>query len=250
MIQVSVVGAKGRMGSHVVDAVNGAEDMQLALALDAGDDLTRIEPANTDVVVEFTVPSVSLGNVLALIAQGVDIVVGTTGWTDEKLAQVRKAIADGPRPDTQKVFIAPNFAISAVLADYFATKAAKYFESAEVIELHHPRKVDAPSGTAVHTARGVAAARSEAGLGAMPDATTTSLPGARGADVDGVQVHSLRLEGLVAHEQIFLSNPGELLTIRTDSFDRSSFMPGVILAVRQVANYPGLSVGLDAYLDL
>lgn len=173
MIQVSVVGAKGRMGSHVVDAVNGAEDMQLALALDAGDDLTRIEPANTDVVVEFTVPSVSLGNVLALIAQGVDIVVGTTGWTDEKLAQVRKAIADGPRPDTQKVFIAPNFAISAVLADYFATKAAKYFESAEVIELHHPDKVDAPSGTAIHTAHGIAEARKAAGLGEVPDNTET-----------------------------------------------------------------------------
>ena len=159
MIKVSVVGAKGRMGSHVVDAVNGAEDMELALALDAGDDLTRIEPANTDVVVEFTVPSVSLGNVLALITQGVDIVVGTTGWTDEKLAQVREAIAAGPRPDTQKVFIAPNFAISAVLADYFATKAAKYFESAEVIELHHPNKVDAPSGTAIHTAHGIAPRR-------------------------------------------------------------------------------------------
>lgn len=251
MIQVSVVGAKGRMGSHVVDAVNGAEDMQLALALDAGDDLTRIEPANTDVVVEFTVPSVSLGNVLALIAQGVDIVVGTTGWTDEKLAQVRKAIADGPRPDTQKVFIAPNFAISAVLADYFATKAAKYFESAEVIELHHPNKVDAPSGTAIHTAHGIAEARKAAGLGEVPDNTETD-GGSRGQVVDGIHVHAVRLRGLNAHEEVLFGNAGEQLTIRADSFDRGSFMPGVLLAVRKVSTgtYPGLTVGLDHFLDL
>ena len=251
MIQVSVVGANGRMGSHVVDAVNGAEDMQLALALDAGDDLTRIEPANTDVVVEFTVPSVSLGNVLALIAQGVDIVVGTTGWTDEKLAQVRKAIADGPRPDTQKVFIAPNFAISAVLADYFATKAAKYFESAEVIELHHPNKVDAPSGTAIHTAHGIAEARKAAGLGEVPDNTETD-GGSRGQMVDGIHVHAVRLRGLNAHEEVLFGNAGEQLTIRADSFDRGSFMPGVLLAVRKLAaDAPtGLTFGLDNFLDL
>ena len=251
MIQVSVVGAKGRMGSHVVDAVNGAEDMQLAIALDAGDDLTRIEPANTDVVVEFTVPSVSLGNVLALIAQGVDIVVGTTGWTDEKLAQVRKAIADGPRPDTQKVFIAPNFAISAVLADYFATKAAKYFESAEVIELHHPNKVDAPSGTAIHTAHGIAEARKAAGLGEVPDNTETD-GGSRGQVVDGIHVHAVRLRGLNAHEEVLFGNAGEPLTIRADSFDRGSFMPGVLLAVRKLAaDAPaGLTIGLDNFLDL
>ena len=251
MIQVSVVGAKGRMGSHVVDAVNGAEDMQLALALDAGDDLTRIEPANTDVVVEFTVPSVSLGNVLALIAQGVDIVVGTTGWTDGKLAQVRKAIVDGPRPDTQKVFIAPNFAISAVLADYFATKAAKYFESAEVIELHHPNKVDAPSGTAIHTAHGIAEARKAAGLGEVPDNTETD-GGSRGQVVDGIHVHAVRLRGLNAHEEVLFGNAGEQLTIRADSFDRGSFMPGVLLAVRKLAaDAPaGLTIGLDNFLDL
>ena len=251
MTQVSVVAAKGRMGSHVVDAVNGAEDMQLALALDAGDDLTRIEPANTDVVVEFTVPSVSLGNVLALIAQGVDIVVGTTGWTDEKLAQVRKAIADGPRPDTQKVFIAPNFAISAVLADYFATKAAKYFESAEVIELHHPNKVDAPSGTAIHTAHGIAEARKAAGLGEVPDNTETD-GGSRGQVVDGIHVHAVRLRGLNAHEEVLFGNAGEQLTIRADSFDRGSFMPGVLLAVRKLAaDAPaGLTIGLDNFLDL
>ena len=223
MVRVSVVGAKGRMGSHVVDAVNGAQDMQLAFALDAGDDLMRITPENTDVVVEFTVPSVSLDNVLALVKRGVDVVVGTTGWT----------------------------AISAVLADYFAKVAAPYFESAEVIELHHPTKVDAPSGTAIHTARAIADARKAAGLGAMPDATETD-GGSRGQVVDGVHVHAVRLRGLNAHEEVLLGNAGEQLTIRADSFDRISFMPGVLLAVRKVADggHAGLTVGLDKFLDL
>lgn len=251
MIKVSVVGAKGRMGSHVVDAVNGAGDMQLTLALDAGDNLTRIAPDNTDVAVEFTVPSVSLDNVLTLVGQGVDVVVGTTGWTEEKLARVRQAIVEGPRPETQKVFIAPNFAISAVLADYFATKAARYFESAEVIELHHPTKVDAPSGTAIHTAQGIAEARKAAGLGEMPDATETD-GGSRGQIVDGVHVHAVRLRGLNAHEEVLFGNAGEQLVIRADSFDRTSFMPGVLLAVRKLAGDApaGLTIGLANFLDL
>ena len=231
MVRVSVVGAKGRMGSHVVDAVNGAQDMQLAFALDAGDDLMRITPENTDVVVEFTVPSVSLDNVLALVKRGVDVVVGTTGWTDERLAKVTAALAEAPRGD-QAVFIAPNFAISAVLADYFA-------------------KVAAPSGTAIHTARAIADARKAAGLGAMPDATETD-GGSRGQVVDGVHVHAVRLRGLNAHEEVLLGNAGEQLTIRADSFDRISFMPGVLLAVRKVADggHAGLTVGLDKFLDL
>ena len=203
MIKVSVVGAKGRMGSHVVDAVNNAADTELALALDAGDDLTQITPGNTDVVVEFTVPSVSLDNVLA------------------------------------------------VLADYFAKVAAPYFESAEVIELHHPNKVDAPSGTAFHTAQGIAAARKAAGLGPVPDATETD-GGSRGQVVDGIHVHAVRLRGLNAHEEALFGNDGEQLTIRADSFDRISFMPGVLLAVRKVSTgaYPGVTVGLDNFLDL
>ncbi|NMN00173.1 4-hydroxy-tetrahydrodipicolinate reductase [Bifidobacterium sp. DSM 109958] len=250
MVRVSVVGAKGRMGSHVVDAVNAAEDTQLALALDAGDDLAAITPDNTDVAVEFTVPSVALGNVLALVAQGVDVVVGTTGWTEEKLAKVREALAAAPRAD-QAVFIAPNFAISAVLADHFATVAARYFESAEVIELHHPTKVDAPSGTAFHTAQGIAAARRAAGLGPVPDATETD-GGSRGQVVDGIHVHAVRLRGLNAHEEILFGNAGEQLTIRADSFDRTSFMPGVLLAVRKLAagGHAGLTIGLDHFLDL
>ncbi|MBT1172381.1 4-hydroxy-tetrahydrodipicolinate reductase [Bifidobacterium sp. MA2] len=251
MIRVSVVGAKGRMGSHVVDAVNGAADTQLALALDAGDDLKAITPENTDVVVEFTVPAVSLDNVLALVAQGVDVVVGTTGWTEEKLARVREAIAAGPRPESQKVFIAPNFAISAVLADHFSTQAAKYFESVEVIELHHPNKVDAPSGTAIHTAQGIAAARAAAGLGPVPDNTQTD-GGSRGQVVDGIHVHAVRLRGLNAHEEVLFGNAGEQLVIRADSFDRGSFMPGVLLAVRKLAGDApaGLTIGLDKFLDL
>lgn len=250
MIRVSVVGAKGRMGSHVVAAVNGADDMQMALALDAGDDLRAITPENTDVVVEFTVPSATLGNVTTLIGQGVDVVVGTTGWTDERLAKIRETLAQAPRKG-QQVFIAPNFAISAVLADYFATLAAPYFESAEVVELHHPNKVDAPSGTAIHTAQGIAKARRNAGLGPVPDNTQTD-GGSRGQSVDGIHVHAVRLRGLNAHEEVLMGNEGEQLTIRADSFDRVSFMPGVLLAVRQLADggHEGLTVGLDQFLDL
>lgn len=250
MIKVSVVGAKGRMGSHVVDAVDSAADTELALALDAGDDLAAITPENTDVVVEFTVPSVSLGNVLALVKQGVDVVVGTTGWTEEKLDQVRAALAAAPRKG-QSVFIAPNFAISAVLADHFAKVAAPYFESAEVIELHHPTKVDAPSGTAIHTAHGIAEARKAAGLAPVPDATETD-GGSRGQVVDGIHVHAVRLRGLNAHEEVLFGNAGEQLTIRADSFDRTSFMPGVLLAVRKLAGDApaGLTIGLDRFLDL
>ena len=248
MIKVSVVGAKGRMGSNVVRAVNDAADTELALALDAGDDLTAINSQNTDVVVEFTVPTTSLDNVLTLIGQGVNVVVGTTGWNEDKYAQVREALDKSPNKD-QAVFIAPNFAISAVLADYFAGLAAKYFESAEVIEMHHPTKVDAPSGTAIHTAHTIAAARQAAGMGPVPDATESD-GGSRGQVVDGIHVHAVRLRGLNAHEEVLLGNPGEQLVIRSDCFDRGSFMPGVLLACREVSKHPGLTVGLDNFLDL
>lgn len=245
--RVSVVGAKGRMGATVVDAVENAPDTELALALDAGDDLTQITPDNTDVAVEFTVPAASLGNVLTLIGQGVDVVVGTTGWTDEKLAQVREALAD--HPDVS-VFIAPNFAISTVLAESFAAQAAKYFESVEIVEMHHPNKVDAPSGTAIHTAHAIAAARKAEDMAPIPDNTQTD-GGSRGQVVDGIHVHAVRLRGLNAHEEVLFGNPGEQLVLRADSFDRSSFMPGVLLAVRHAGDKPGeVTVGLDAYLDL
>jgi 4-hydroxy-tetrahydrodipicolinate reductase len=236
------------MGGNVVKTVQNTDGMEFAKGVDAGDDLAAITPENTDVAVDFTVPSVTLDNVLTLIAQGVNTVVGTTGWTDDKLDKVRKALDEHPEVS---VFIAPNFAISAVLADHFAGIAAKYFESAEVIELHHPDKVDAPSGTALHTAKAIASARRLAGLGDVPD-NTTSDGGSRGQIVDGVHVHAVRLRGLNAHEEVLFGNAGEQLVIRADSFDRSSFMPGVVLAVQQVATgqYPGLTIGLDSFLDL
>lgn len=247
-MRVSVIGAHGRMGSHVVQAVHDAEDMQLALQISEGDDVRTVCADNTDVAVEFTVPSATLDNVLALIDQGVHVVVGTTGWTPERLDQVRDALAHAPRPD-QGVFIAPNFAISAVLADYFAGIAARYFESAEVIEMHHPNKLDAPSGTAIHTAQTIAKARAAAGLGLSPDATTGDEQ-SRGQIVDGVHVHAIRLRGLNAHEEVLFGNPGEQLVVRSDCFDRISFMPGVLLACRNIAKHPGLTVGLDQFLDL
>lgn len=247
MISVAVLGAAGRMGATVCQAVDDAADLTLAARLDHGDDVSALEPGTAQVAVDFTVPDATEANVHALIDAGIHVVVGTTGWTEESLGRVRDHLAQ--RPDIG-VLIAPNFALSAVLAMQFAAQAARYFESAEVVELHHPNKVDAPSGTAVATARHIAAARRDAGREPMPDATETQLDGARGAVVDGVHVHAVRLRGLVAHEEIVLGNPGEQLTIRTDSFDRVSFMPGVLLAVREVGTRPGLTVGLEHLLEL
>ncbi|QTE31361.1 4-hydroxy-tetrahydrodipicolinate reductase [Pengzhenrongella sicca] len=235
------------MGTAVAAAVRGAADLELVAALDSGDDVARLASTGAQVGIDFTVPAATEANVHALIDAGLHAVVGTTGWTDEALERVREHLARAPGLG---VLIAPNFALGAVLAMEFAARAARFFESAEVIELHHPDKVDAPSGTARHTAAAIAAARADAGLGPIPDATATGLVGARGADVDGVRVHSVRLRGLVAHEEILFGNPGEQLTIRTDSFDRVSFLPGVLLAVRRVSARPGLTVGLDQLLDL
>jgi 4-hydroxy-tetrahydrodipicolinate reductase len=246
-IRVAVLGAAGRMGSTVVRAVQDARDLDLVAALDAGADLSAVVDAGAQVAVDFTVPSATEGNVHALVDAGVHLVVGTTGWDDDSLSRVRDHLADRPGVG---VLVAPNFALGAVLAMAFAARAARWFESVEVIELHHPDKVDAPSGTARHTASAIAAARAAAGIGPAPDATAQSLDGARGADVEGVRVHSVRLRGLVAHEEILLGNAGEQLTIRHDSFDRVSFMPGVLLAVRQVGSRPGLTVGLEQLLDL
>ncbi|MBO9554145.1 4-hydroxy-tetrahydrodipicolinate reductase [Cellulomonas sp.] len=246
-IKVAVLGAAGRMGATVVRAVQGAPDLELVATLDADGDLSAVADAGAQVAVDFTVPAVTEGNVHALVDAGIHVVVGTTGWDDASLARVRDHLADRPGVG---VLVAPNFALGAVLAMTFAAKAARWFESVEVVELHHPNKIDAPSGTARHTAQAVAAARAAAGLGPSPDATSEGLDGARGADVDGVRVHAVRLRGLVAHEEILLGNAGEQLTIRHDSFDRVSFMPGVLLGVRQVGRRPGLTVGLEHLLDL
>ncbi|WP_425954413.1 4-hydroxy-tetrahydrodipicolinate reductase [Xylanimonas sp. McL0601] len=253
-IRVAVLGAAGRMGATTCAAVDAAPDLELVAQVEAGDDVAAaVRDAGADVAVDFTVPAVTEANVHALLDASVHAVVGATGWTDESRARVAEHAAqiNTGRPEGQGlgVVIAPNFGLSAVLAMKFAAQAARYFESAEVVELHHPNKVDAPSGTARHTAAAIAAARAEAGLGPMPDATETGWE-ARGADVDGVRVHAVRLRGLVAHEEVLLGNPGEQLVIRQDSFDRVSFMPGVLLAVRQVASRPGLTVGLEHLLDL
>ena len=246
MIRVAVTGAKGRMGSTVVAAVTGAPDMEVVAQLDAGDPNTKKTVNGAQVAVDFSVPGVTEANVHALLDAGVDVVVGTTGWTEESYARVRTHAEETGRA----VLIAPNFAMGAVLAMKFAAMAAPYFESAEVIEMHHPGKVDAPSGTAVATARGIARARAEAGLGDMPDATEMDELGSRGGRVDGVPVHAVRLRGLTASEEILLGNEGEQLVIRTDSFDRVSFMPGVLLGVRRVIGRTGLTIGLDQVMGL
>lgn len=244
-IGVAVVGAAGRMGVRVCAAVEAAPDLELVARCDAGDDLSALAGSGAQVAVEFTVPGASEANVAALVDAGLHVVVGTTGWDDAALERLRTHLASAPGVE---VLVVPNFAIGAVLAMRFAEEAARWFESVEVVELHHPDKVDAPSGTARSTAARVAAARRAAGLGPAPDATTTGLDGARGADVDGVRVHAVRLRGLVAHQEVLLGNPGEVLTIRHDSLDRSSFMPGVLQAVRAVGDRPGLTVGLEHYL--
>lgn len=244
-VRVAVIGAAGRMGQQVCAAVESAGDLELVGRFDADDELADL--AGADVAVDFTVPDATLGNVLHCIERGVHAVVGTTGWTDDRLDEVRRALA--ARPDVG-VLVAANFAIGAVLTMKFAAEAARFYESVEVVELHHPDKVDAPSGTAVRTAQLIAAARAEAGVPPAPDATSKELAGARGADVDGVPVHAVRLRGMVAHEEVLMGAPGETLTIRHDSYDRASFMPGVLTGVRQVARRPGLTVGLEYYLDL
>jgi 4-hydroxy-tetrahydrodipicolinate reductase len=233
------------MGAEVCRAVMAAADLELVGRFDQGDDLGDL--AGADVVVEFSVPAASPGNVAHCVERGVHVVVGTTGWDDAKLATLRETL-DGHAG--VGVLIAPNFAIGAILMMRFAQQAARFYESVEVIELHHPDKVDAPSGTAARTARLIAAARGDAGLGDVPDATTQDPDGARGGRVDGIPVHSVRLRGLVAHQEVLLGGEGEMLTLRHDSFDRVSFMPGVLAGVRHVGDHPGLTVGLEHYLGL
>ena len=246
MIKVGVLGAKGRMGTAACAALQAAADLELAARVDAGDPLEDL--AGCDVVVDFTHPGVVMDNLHWCIGHGLTVVAGTSGFDDARLAQVREwlSAAAGAR-----ALIVPNFSVGAVLMMKFAQQAAPYFESVEVIELHHAGKADAPSGTAARTAALIEEARSGAGLGASPDATVSEQDGARGALVSGVRVHSIRLAGLVAHQEVLLGGHGEVLTIRHDSLDRSSFMPGVLLAARGAAALPvGLTVGLDALLPL
>lgn len=244
-IRVAVIGASGRMGSEACRAVEHADGLELVARFGHDDDLGDLGGAH--VAVELTVPDASPDNVRHCVERGVHVVVGTTGWDDARLdalcAQLGERAGVG-------VLIAPNFAIGAILMMRFAEQAARFYESVEVIELHHPNKVDAPSGTAARTARLIGAARADAGLGPVPDATTHDPGGARGARVDGIPVHAVRLRGLVAHQEVLLGGEGEMLTIRHDSFDRASFMPGIIEGIRQVGEHPGLTVGLEHYLGL
>jgi 4-hydroxy-tetrahydrodipicolinate reductase len=246
-LRVAVLGANGRMGSEVARAVSEAADLDLVAAIDLPDSVEALASVTPDVVVEFTHPDAVMGNLQWLIGQGIHTVVGTTGFDDQRYDQVRQWLAASPSTGS---IIAPNFGIGAVLMMAFAAKAAPYFESVEIIELHHPDKADAPSGTATQTARGIAAARAAAGTPSAPDATVAEVPGARGAAIDGVPVHSVRLRGLIAHQEVVLGSPGETLTLRHDSLDRASFMPGVLLAVRAVNARPGLTVGIDDLLGL
>jgi 4-hydroxy-tetrahydrodipicolinate reductase len=245
MIKVGVLGARGRMGAEVVKAVSEAAELELVSALDLGDSLDQLKTSGAQVVVDFTTPDSVMANLEFLISNGINSVVGTTGFDADRISKLEKLIADNPKVG---VLIAPNFAIGAVLMMEFATKAAKYFESAEIIELHHPNKVDAPSGTASRTAELMSKARKEAGMSAMPDATSTSLDGARGASVGDIPVHSVRLRGLIAHQEVLLGGLGETLTIRHDSLDRAGFMPGVLLGVRKVISQPGLTFGLEKFM--
>ena len=245
MVRVAVFGAGGRMGQEVCRAVEAADDLELVAAVDAGDPRYEVA-ARAEVVVDFTTPDAVMDNLAWCVDRGLHVVVGTSGFTPERLEEVRALVAD----KHVGVLVAANFSIGAVVMMSFAERAARFFESAEIIELHHPNKVDAPSGTALATATRIAAARRQAGLGPVPDATTSDPDGARGATVEGIHVHGVRLRGLVAHQEVLFGTTGEALTIRHDSFDRASFMPGVLAAVRAVVDRLGLTVGLEPLLGL
>jgi 4-hydroxy-tetrahydrodipicolinate reductase len=245
MIKVGVLGANGRMGSEVVKAVSSAQGLDLVATLDVGDSLEKLVTSGAEVVVDFTTPDAVMGNLDFLIKAGINVIVGTTGFDEKRIEKIQSLLKDHPAVG---VLIAPNFAIGAVLMMEFAEKAARYFESAEIIELHHPDKVDAPSGTASRTAQLMSQARKNAGLSKMPDATTTSIGGARGAIVGDVPVHSVRARGLVAHQEVIFGGLGETLTIRHDSLDRAGFMPGVILGIRKIVENPGLIHGLEKFM--
>lgn len=246
MIKVGVLGAGGRMGKSVCEAVDAADDMELVATVDEDQSLERLTDADAEVVVDFTLPGAVMDNLAWCVDQGMHTVVGVSGFDAARLDRVREMLGDDPEVGS---IIAPNFSIGAVLEMQFAARAAKYFPSAEIIETHHPRKVDAPSGTALHTARLIAAARDEAGLGPMPDATAEDATGARGGEVDGVHIHAIRSAGYVASQETRFGGPGERFVISHDSLDRVSFMPGVLLAVRAVQDRPGLTVGIDDLLD-
>jgi 4-hydroxy-tetrahydrodipicolinate reductase len=245
--RIGVLGAQGKVGREVCKAVEAAEDLELVATVDKDDEIDALVTSGAQAVVDFTHPDVVMDNLEFCIDHGIHCVVGTTGFDEGRLSQVRTWLEGAPRTG---VLIAPNFSIGAILMMRFAAETAPFFESVEIVELHHPQKADAPSGTARRTAELVARARREADCPPVPDATSTSLDGARGADVDGIRVHGLRIRGMVAHQEVVLGGLGETLTIRHDSMDRASFTPGVLLALRTIADRPGLTVGLEHVLPL
>ncbi len=246
-IKVGVLGAGGRVGQAIVEGVRTAPDLELVAEIGRGDSLELLTDSGAEVVVDFTTPHVVMDNLEFCLSRGIHAVVGTTGFDEARLEKVQQWCS---APGAGHALIAPNFAISAVLTMVFAQQAARYFDSAEVIEFHHPNKLDAPSGTAIHTAQGIAAARKEANMDPMPDATESALDGSRGAVVDGIPVHAIRMQGMVAHEEVIFGAQGQSLTLRQDSYDRTSFTPGVLVGIRNISAHSGLTVGLEHYLGL
>ena len=247
MTRVAVLGAKGRMGSTSAAAIEAAEGLELVAGIDAGDELDAIADAGAEAALVFTTPDVAFDHARWCIERGIHVVIGTSGFGDEKVQQLRELV---DQHSGVGAIVVPNFSIGAVLMMRFAGIAAPFFESVEVIEMHHPNKVDAPSGTAVRTAEIIAAARDEAGSAPLPDATETDPDGARGAKVAGIPVHAVRARGFIASQEVVLGEEGEIFSIRHDSSSRESFMPGVVAALRWVPQHPGVTVGLDAVLGL
>ena len=245
-MKVAVLGAKGRMGTETVAAIESSGDLTLSSALDLGDSLEQLVKTGTEVIVDFTHPESVMKNLEFAISNGIHVVVGTTGFDDKKLSVLKELLAKNPKVGA---LIAPNFGLGAVLMMQFSQTAAKYFESVEIIELHHANKVDAPSGTAIRTAEIITDARKQSKKSAMPDASKTIIPGARGAKVGDVPIHSVRSHGYVAHQEVIFGDAGETLSIRHDSINRAGFMPGVLIGIRNVAKHPGLTVGLENYME-
>ena len=246
-IKVAILGAKGRMGTESVKAISAADDLELVASLDLGDSLDLLKSSGAEVVLDFTHPDSVMKNIEYAINSGIHVVVGTTGIDSQRMDVIKSLLAKNPKVGA---IIAPNFALSAVLMMQFAAKAATYFDSVEIIELHHPDKADAPSGTATRTAELISDARAKAKKSAMPDKTSSGLAGARGAKVGDVPIHSIRLRGLVAHQEVLMGDQGETLSIRHDSIDRSGYMPGVLLAIRSVKTRAGLTFGLENLMDI
>ena len=245
-MKVAVLGAKGRMGTEAVAAINAATDLTLSAALDIEDALDKLIQTGTEIIVDFTTPDSVMKNLEFAINNGIHVVVGTTGFNEEKIAKVQKLLQAKSGVSLRLV---PNFSIGAILMMRFAKAATKFYDSAEIIEYHHPNKIDAPSGTAVRTAQIIAEERKANNLSSNPDATISEIPGARGSKIDGIPVHAVRMQGLVAHQEVVFGSLGETLTIRHDSFDRESFMPGVLLAIRNIAKKPGLTIGIDDLIN-